>query len=288
MTVAHVVKITGFLALSLISDCMSGAAAYEKDSVLAFFPRSRLYQPIFLDPLECQASGGSYFLFRKGENTSLYSNVTLGFQRPVFTAHGKTLSWEGSVGVATFSQFDLLKRDDGSYLAGLLNNDYKLNGDLSIKRKDNIFRVRFFHVSSHLGDDYMLRNNDSVPNDKSVNYEQADLTWILIKGKNYLYAGIGEIYTKYAFRERLSFQVGGLLNFADTRAADFFASVNTKLFAENDFIPDIRCAAGISLNRRSESLVRIWAEYFSGKLPYSTLKYGRISWLGMSLQMNLF
>lgn len=284
-----VTRIISFIHLLLLVSVSNIASVpYNKDSSLIFFPGNRITPVIFLDPLECQASGGSYLLFRKDRNLSLYSNVALGFQKALFAIHGNSLSFEGSLGVATFSQFDLFRKDDGSYLAGLLNNDYTLNGDLSMIKKNNILRLRLFHVSSHLGDDYMLRNNDTLPNDKSVNYEQADLTYIINKGENYFYAGVGGIYTKYAFRKRLSFQTGGLINIAEMRSSDIFTSVNAKLLAENDFIPDIRCAFGVSLNRQSESLIRIWAEYYTGKLPYSTLKYGRISWLGLALQLNLF
>ena len=263
------------------------AVSPDNDSSIVLFPVSRLYSPIFLDPLECQTGGGSYFLFRKNEDLSLYSNVTLGFQKPVIAKHGKVVSWEAGLGVAVFSQFDLIKREDGSYLAGLLNNDYKLNGELNIRKENNIFRIRLFHVSSHLGDDYMLRTKDTVLNDKSVNYEQADLTWIISKGNNYFYAGVGEIYTKYVFRKRFSMQLGGYANLSEMKSMDIFASANAKLFTENDFHPDIRLAAGMAFKKGKESFIRIWAEYYSGSLPYSTINYGMIRWAGLAMAINL-
>lgn len=263
------------------------AVSPDSDSSMVLFPVSRLYSPIFLDPLECHTGGGSYFLFRKNEDLSLYSNVTLGFQKPVIAKHGNYLSWEASMGVAVFSQFDLIKRDDGSYLAGLLNNDYKLSGELTFRKNSNILRLKIFHVSSHLGDDYLLRTSDSLPNDKSVNYEQADLTWIFSKGNNYFYAGVGEIYTKYVFRKRFSMQLGGYVNLAEMKSMDIFTSVNSKLFAENDFYPDIRLAAGMAIKKGKESFIRIWAEYFSGNLPYSTLNYGMVRWAGLAMAINL-
>jgi hypothetical protein len=259
----------------------------KRDSSIVYFPQNRLFPVVFLDPLECQTNGGSYFLFRKENDLSLYSVVNLGFTKPVIAKKGESLSWEMNIGAATFTQFDLIYKDNSTYLAGLLNNDYKISADLSIQKSNDLLRIRVFHVSSHLGDDYMLRHNDSVPNDKSVNYEQVDLTWLRQKGSDYLYAGIGEIYTRYAFRKRFSLQGGGLLNFSSSKPVNLFTSVNIKLFAENDFRPDIRSAFGVAFNRKSEPLFRIWLEYYSGRLPYSTLEYGRVNWLGLTIWINM-
>jgi hypothetical protein len=265
----------------------SYSASAERDSSLVFFPGSRIYPAVFLDPLECQVNGASYLLFRPESDASLYSLVNFGFSRPVFAKNGGTYSWEVNLGAGTFTQFDLIKRENDTFLAGLVNNDYKLSGDLSVSKNNNVLRFKIFHVSSHLGDDYMLRHNDTLLNDKSVNYEQADLTWLRKKGNNYWYAGIGEIYTKYAFRERLSFHGGGLWNFGRPHTFNLFTSLNVKIFAENDFIPDIRAAFGVNINKESEPIMQIWLEYYSGQLPYSTLDYGRITWIGPALTICL-
>jgi len=258
-----------------------------RDTTVNFLPGKRIFPAVFLDPLECQTGGGSYFLFREEKNTSLYSAVNLGFTKPIFSGMGKTVSWEINFGTAIFTQFDLMKREDGSYLAGLINNDYKISVDYSLRKNRNIFKFRIFHLSSHLGDDYLERHQDSITNDKSENYEQIDLTYLRMFGANYWYAGVGEIYTKYVFRERFSMQAGGLLNFGQPKPVSFFASANINLLAENDFIPDIRTALGINFSRKSESLIRLWLEYYNGELPYSTIDYGRINWVGLALAINL-
>ena len=264
------------------------AQSSEQGTPVVFFPGQRLFPSVFLDPLECQSSGGSYLLFREDTDLSLYSNVTLGFLKPVAAYRGKKLSMEMAFGTSVFTQFDLIRKDDGTFLAGLLNSDYKLTADFSLKKKNSIFRFRLFHVSSHQGDDYMQRTNDTLPNDKSVNYEQADFTWMLVKGESYFYAGFGEIYTIHVFRKRFSVQTGYLLERKNRKPVSIFTSSNIKLLAENNFYPDIRLAAGISFNRKGESLARVWAEYYNGRLPYSTIDYGRINWAGLSISLDLF
>jgi len=263
------------------------AQSGSRDSAVIFFPESRIWPVVFLDPLECQIMGGSYFLFSPDNNTSLYSTVNLGFNKPVFGKNGEKISWELNFGTAIFSQFDLIKKDDGTYLAGLINNDFKLSGDLAVRIKDNLFRLRTFHISSHLGDDYLERHNDTLTNDKTVNYEQVDLTYMRMYGNNYLYAGAGYIYTIHVFRERFSFQAGGLMNFRESKPTGYFAGLDIKLLEENNFSPDIRSAAGINLKRKNKSLLRIWAEYYSGRVPYSTIEYGRVNWIGAAMAMDL-
>jgi hypothetical protein len=264
----------------------SGAISGQKDSTVIFFPDNRLFPAIFLDPLECQIMGGSYFLNRKGQDLSLYSTVNLGFNRPVFAKQGEKLYWELNFGAAVFSQFDLIKKEDGNYLAGLMNTDFKISADYSIQFKNNLFRLRTFHISSHLGDDYVQRNADSLINDKSVNYEQADLTYLRKWGRSFLYLGTGYIYTINVFRERLSFQGGGLLNFEKPGPVNLFTGLDFKILEENNYKPDIRTAFGLSFHRRSKSILHVWMEYYSGQLPYSTIDYGRVNWIGLGMRIN--
>jgi len=276
-----------FIYLFILLYYSSLIAFGQKDSSLVILPESRIYPVVFLDPLECQIMGGSYFLFSPDNKTSLYSTVNLGFSKPILAGRGRRFSWELNFGTAIFSQFDLMKKDDGTYLAGLINNDFKLSGDLAIRSENNLLRLRTFHISSHLGDDYLQRHGDTLTNDKSVNYEQVDLTYMRMRGNNYLYAGAGYIYTIYVYRERFSFQAGGLMNFRETRPVSLFTGLDMKVLEENDFYPDIRTAFGVRFNRRSSPLVRIWAEYYTGRLPYSTIDYGRINWLGLAMALIL-
>jgi hypothetical protein len=276
-----------FLFFCSIINISSDYVSAQRDSSLVFLPDSRIYPVIFLDPLECQVMGGSYFLFQKNEDNSLYSTVNLGFSKPVFGGSGRNISWELNFGTAIFSQFDLIRKEDGTYLAGLINNDFKLSGDLAVRTGNNLFRLRTFHISSHFGDDYLQRNSDTLTNDKTVNYEQADLTYLRMYGNNYWYAGAGYIYTVYVYRERFSFQSGGLMNFRESKQVSYFAGFDVKLLEENSFNPDIRTALGINLKRKNRSLVKIWAEYYSGRVPYSTIEYGRINWIGAALALNL-
>ncbi len=259
----------------------------QKDTSSIFFPENRVWPELFIDPLECQIMGGSYFLFKENSDMSLYSTVNLGFSKPVIGKRRGNVSWELNFGTAIFSQFDLIRKDDGTCLAGLINNDFKLSGDLTVEKNNNLLRIRTFHLSSHLGDDYLQRHSDTLTNDKSANYEQADLTFMRKYGSNYWYAGAGYIYTIHVFRDRFSLQGGGLIYFREEKPLSWFAGADIKSLAENEFYPDVRSAFGISVKRRSDPLIRIWAEYYTGRLPYSTIDYGRVNWIGLAMVLIL-
>ncbi len=257
------------------------------DSSLTFLSNTRVFPVIFLDPGECQIHGGSYIIKNKDYDFSLYSLVNLGFYKPIISRSTERFSWEINFGAATFTQFEF-NVENGYYLAGLLNNDYKLSGDFSFKKYKNILRFRLFHLSSHLGDDYIIRNNITVPNDKSENYEQADLTYLRLLNENYWYAGVGEIYTKYVFRERFSVFGGGYYNILERKSIDLFSSINIRVSADHNFKPDIRFGTGINIKQKTNQALKIWAEFYNGQLPYSTLDYGRVNWVGLAMWINVF
>jgi len=266
----------------------SNANSAGKDTTLSLLSEYHIFPVIFLDPQECQIMGGSYLLGRNRNDLSLYSSTNFGFSRPVISGKVNQFSWELNFGAAGFSQFDLVRRDDRSFLAGLMNTDFKISSDISIQKDNNLLRIRIFHISSHIGDDFQMRHGDTIVNDKSGNYEQADFTYMRKWGNNYFYAGAGGVYTKYAFRKRLSLQAGGLFNFREKKAVNLFTGADLKIISENGFYPDLRSAFGISFNRKNESIARIWAEYYTGRLPYSTIDYGRVNWLGLALSLSFF
>ena len=276
-----------FLLLYLLLAFQVIASSQESGHLLSFLQGKRIYPVVFLDPLECQLMGGSYFMHRNKENADLYSTVNLGFNLPVLSGTTKDISWEFNFGTANFTQFGLDRKKDGSYLAGLINSDFKLSCDYSIRKGNNIFRLRLFHISSHLGDDFTRRNSDSLKSDKSNNYEQVDFSYLRALKKGFYYATTGIVYTKYVIRKRFSITGGGLMDFGGRERLNFFTASDIKLLAENYFYPDIRGAFGIAFKRQGETLIRIWAEYYSGRLPYSIIDLGRVTWAGLAMSINL-
>jgi len=258
-------------------------AQEEDDHKVDYFPTERLFPLIDLDPLSCQPYGGIHVLFEKGsKKRGVFIPVNMGFSKPFFRFPVNKQPVEVGLEAASYVQFEVVQVSGNTYLGGLFNNDYKASGYISTEINEYLFRFRLFHISSHLGDDYMIRNEDFSRNDKSVNYEQIDFTtqkaWKYLK----LYFGSGYIFTPNAFRERFSLQTGFDYDKNNNRPYHFICGLDIKLFQQNDFYPNLRGVIGTSYNKKAKSMFRLQLEVYHGHLPYSTQEYRKISWIGIS------
>src|SRR5205807_80787 len=59
--------------------------------------------------------------------------------------------WQLSIAAGVFSQFDL-----SSTTADLMNTDYLVGLPVAYRRGNTAMRLRVYHQSSHLGDEYMI------------------------------------------------------------------------------------------------------------------------------------
>lgn len=135
-----------------------------------------------------------------------------------------------------------------------------------------------------MGDDYIIRNEITVPNDKSTNYEQIDLSLKNYNEKYQVYLGAGYVYWKYAYRKRTSAQLGYMHYKKLGEQTRLFAGFDMKLFQKNKYNPDIRTAAGIEISKQ----VNIMLEYYNGYIPYSTLDLGKINRYGISSVLDFY
>ena len=220
-----------------------------KNSRFEFFPKSRIFSLINLDPLTCKTYGGIHVLFDEGEKKKgVFIPVNMGFSKAFFGYKTEKAHFEMGLEAASYIQFEIVHVENKTYLGGLFNNDYKSSAYISAQYMGLFYKIRLFHVSSHLGDDYMIRNEDFSRNDKSVNYEQVDLTILKkIKSAEY-YVGTGYVITPHAFRERLSFQTGMQFNIANEKAYQWIGGIDIKTFHQTNYYPNIRAAIGTEYN----------------------------------------
>ena len=125
---------------------------------------------IFLDPVEMQMSGSINGLLSEDFIEQQYLPFTVGVDQSIFSKQvSETKAWEivGEMGV--FTQFEW-KEVEGIQQRNLINVDYKVAFSF-VKQLDetHTYRVRFFHVSSHLGDDYIIRNSINSYTENRVN-----------------------------------------------------------------------------------------------------------------------
>lgn len=267
---------------------ISSNVVQSQDSTFGWFPKSNLFPLLTYDLLETQPYAGIFFLNAASVSyKGAYIPVNIGFRKAFCQGKVNETTYEFVLAAASYTQFEIIRYEANTLRGGLLNTDFKASGFFNLKKDKHAFRVQLFHVSSHLGDDYMLRNEAFELNNKTINYEQVDIIYMYRAESTDIYIGPGFVITPNAFRDRwmveLGFQGMSMLN--STWGINYGADI--KVYQQNNYIPDGHAGVGISLFVKDKKQIDLGLDVFYGHLPYSTLDFGEISWLGLSTHIYL-
>lgn len=272
-----------FFSLSMQFDL---SKAQEKKH--EWFAEQCLFPLLEYDLLEVQPYAGIFFMQSTKEvNNAAYIPVNLGFRKSFLQWQMLSAQFDLALGAASYTQFEIIRFDQNTLRGGLLNTDFKASGYLNISKGDNRFRIQLFHISSHPGDDYILRNQNYEPNDKSVNYEQVDLLYLRKWDNLDIYGGIGLVITPNNFRERLMIEIGLQGSKSLTPKLLLAYGSDIKIYQENDYRPDVHAGLGICFAKKNKPQLTLLIDSFFGSMPYSTLDLGSIFWLGPSCRLYL-
>jgi hypothetical protein len=256
-----------------------------------FLPKGHLFEPILLDPLESQTYGSVLPVYTTEGKRYKGSIVpfAFGFAKPFYrrtTEPGRAQEWV--LDLASFTQFEAYHDATlNKALRRIINNDYKISIIYNVRRGVNAYRFRVYHLSSHLGDDYIFRNKITAPTPNSVNYELLDLTYSRMLESWRLYSGIGVVLRKSEERKRLSGQFGVYYKKPSTRGARLVGGVDVKVWQQTDFRPGIHGGIGLEVGHTQNNLTFL-LEGYSGFRPYSQFENQRTSWIGLGAYLNPF
>lgn len=245
---------------------------------------------IFLDPTEIQMSGSINGVLSENVTKEQYLPFSVGVDQSIFYKQiNSKKAWEivGEMGV--FTQFEWLEVE-GIQQRNLINIDYKVAFSY-LRQIDemNTYRIRFFHVSSHLGDDYIIRNQIRSYTENRVNYEQLEFTYFkqLPKIHSKLVAGVGSVIRPNALRLPFSYIVG-IDRTNRVKKRSLTGGFVVKGFQETNFNLNLKAAVGLAYRSETKNEpVRIVLEYYTGHLPYSQYEQQKIDWLGLGLYFNI-
>lgn len=272
------------LIIVLVAPFSLSSSAQEKRVQL--LAEGFYFDPLLYDPTESLTSAGILEVWENNEGQSgVYIPVNLAFHQSLVRYKiDSTQGWEFGIQAAAFTQFEIKPVDDGVYLGGMMNVDYRATGFIHYKNRRFTMRFRLFHISSHLADDYIFRNDITTPTPNTLNYEQVDYTASFAQGVMRYYAQIGYIFTPNSIRDRFSTQFG--IQFRQkSREMDFIrfiGGIDVKIFEENKYSPNYRVGAGIEMGQSNKTHLAFLLDFYNGNLPYSTLEYRDITWLGVS------
>lgn len=244
-----------------------------------FLPKGHLFEPILLDPLEAQTYGSvlpGYWTEGQKYKGSIVP-FAFGFAKPFYrrtTQPGRSEEWV--LDLASFTQFEAYHDDVlDKARRQIMNTDYKISIIYNVRRGENNYRFRVYHLSSHLGDDYIYRNKITAPSPNSVNYELLDATYSRTVNNWRLYGGLGVVLRKTEERKPFSAQVGAFYKKPSTHAARLVGGVDIKFWQQTDFRPGIHGGIGVELGRTQNNLTFLF-EGYSGFRPYSQFEQQQI------------
>jgi Protein of unknown function (DUF1207) len=201
-----------------------------------------------------------------------------------------------SLSAGVFAQFDL-----GTASYDLVNADYVIGLPLTIRRGRNSMRLRIYHQSSHLGDEYLLREPPTVQDRENLSFESLEAIVSRDYGPLRGYAG-GEwlVNREPADLARTVAHAGlefrpmtWIIPLRKLGGFRVVAATDVKASKEQDWKPGISVRAGVEYDRASgsEPPGRRWSlllEHYEGPSPYGQFFRERVRYSGIGVHFNGF
>ncbi|MEQ1557742.1 MAG: DUF1207 domain-containing protein [Methyloglobulus sp.] len=257
---------------------------------VGFLPKGHLFKPLLADPRWAHFSAS----YRNYQTTNFdgrdIASVSFGETIPFYRANieNSTIQWESGIQGGVFSDFNL-----GASSADLLNSDFIASIYTSFRTGQFSGFGRIYHQSSHLGDEFLIRQSNTKFERVNLSYEGVDLrlSYELPYGVR-IYGGGGGLFHKepsnlkpWSTQYGVEFRSPWYFEFASMRpiiAADF------KNFEENNWNTDISARAGVEFNNLSvlDRKLQILVEYFNGYTPSGQFYKNKVEYIGLGAHFH--
>lgn len=252
-------------------------------------PSNPLFEPLIADPKWPRFSlAYHYYLQDKSLKQAFSPNFGASFGLYRVIDEAKNLEWEIGVQAGLFGLMDI-----GKTPSALINADYFVSIPLSYLSGPWSGLARLYHLSSHLGDEFMLTPEGKRTKRINLSYEGIDLMLSYNFGNTRIYGGGGYIIHKEpSYYKPLKVQVGSEYYFATTfwnGRLRPIAGIDIKAEEHSKWFPGISCKAGFQLENSSliTNKVQLMLEFFSGKSMHGQLYKNSIKYIGIGLHAFL-
>jgi hypothetical protein len=271
------------------------AAGITEEEAIGYhpLPRGDVFCPLLADPKGLR----SFASYLRGDADEFADNVAsvgisdafglvrFGGRRP---GNGVQVSLGGGV----FAQFDL-----GTNSYDLINADYVIGLPVTVRVGGSSARLRVYHQSSHLGDEFLLRADR--PERENLSFEALELLLSQDVGALRVYAG-GEYFLNREPRT-LPLKLGhagaelrpqASLRFGNLGTARLVVASDVKAVAEREWEVGVSARAGIEVGRAREGTVpsRRWSllyEFYDGPSPYGQFFQNDVRLMGVGFHFSL-
>lgn len=275
--------------------CGAGVRDVEAIGVTSF-PRDQIFCPLLADPKETRSFvtilGGSFPSLSDpvGRGTTIGS-VGLGDNLGLVrwggprANDGLQLDVIGSI----FAQFDI-----GAPSNDLINADYLIGLPLTFRKSGFSLRLRLYHQSSHLGDEFLLR--DSAIDRENLSFESVGLLVSQEAGPLRVYVGAERVVRREPGSVPAQVYQGGfeIRSGRAERTSPFqwVSGLDLKTTELHDWAPAISGRTGLEIRQRRNGrnparLVSLLLEFYTGPSPYGQFFQDDISYVGAGLHFGL-
>ena len=264
------------------------ATAITQDEGGQVLPRSNLFEPLMADPRwprfsaayryytddpDVEHAGAVSF----GETFSLYRNSLFGGR------------WEIGFQAAVFSIFDL-----NSDSLDLINADYWVGIPISYRIGDFSVLGRVYHQSSHLGDEFLLREGIDQSRRINLSYEAVEALASYDIGEEFrVYGGFSYLFDQEpSDLKPWGTQAGVEYESSETFAGGHLrpiAAADLKFREESDWDMDLSLRAGVQLESTflNPRRIRLLAEYYNGSNPNGQFYSRKLEYIGFGVNVQL-
>ena len=259
------------------------------------FPDGDVFRPLFADPKQPQTFATLQAVRNRDSKTSAtVGSVGFGENFGFYSRRQGCNGWQVGLLAGVFSQFDM-----NAPSTDLINTDYVVGFPVSWRSGLFSTRVRLYHQSTHLGDEFVLHN----PGVGRVNYSyeegEAILSLDAPGGWGRLYAGGGYLlHREPANLDRLKVQAGvelrgptwssgpierfvsGPLVVTPVLGADF------KTFEQLNWTLNTNVVGGLEFSRAGAlRRFRILVNYYHGNNPYGQFYGQKVESVGLGMYL---
>ena len=220
----------------------------------------------------------------------MFANYSAGINRSILRWEKHSKPKEIGIEIATFTQF-IFEDPLEVFQVNHFNTEYKVGIHYNWKTSEKwSHRLRLYHISAHLGDDFIYRFYINSYLDNLRIYEVLDFSTAYTSKNWCVYGTIGFIPHSAYKRKRILGDAGFRWNkpIASKDWLRWMAAMHIQIEQETKFYPGTRIAAGIELGKQGSAPFTIMLDFFHGYIPYSIYDKARISWIGGSMSFQPF
>lgn len=258
-----------------VIDCRYDRTAVGETSEA--FPSDDVFRPLMADPKQPQFFAlWQHTNSRNGGSSYNLGSVAIGENFGFYTKRTGCDGWQVGLLTGVFAQFNLDQKN-----AELINTDFNVGIPVSWRSGAWSARFRYYHQSSHLGDEFLERSLGLGFKRIPISFEEVDAilsydyNWLrLYGGAAYLVhtepATIDRTRLQWGFEARApSMRTRMLGSFLDRLIITPVLSADFKSLEQHDWIIDTNVLGGFEWSRTgSRRRFRIMATYFHGHNPY--------------------